>query len=133
MSNETISANFPGKRLGLPFSGTGSLAKMGRRVAALAIDWAVALLIANSFFKYDNTAIMVIFFGVNYLFEVTAQGTIGHRLLGMRLVRLDRSWVGFWRPMIRNLLLILVIPVAIWDADGRGLHDKAAGTILIRS
>jgi len=26
-----------------------------------------------------------------------------------------------------------VIPAVIWDADQRGLHDKAAGTVLIRA
>jgi len=25
-----------------------------------------------------------------------------------------------------------VIPAVIWDADQRGLHDKAAGTVLLR-
>ena len=133
VSNESSNVNWPGKRLGLPFSGTGSLAKMGRRVAALSIDWAIALFLAATFFKYDNTAILIVFVSLNYLFEVTTQGTIGHRLLGMRLTRTDGTWVGFWRPLLRNLLLLLVIPVAIWDADGRGLHDKASGTILVRS
>jgi uncharacterized RDD family membrane protein YckC len=133
VSNESSNTNWPGKRIGLPFSGTGSLAKMGRRVAALSIDWAIALFLAATFFKYDNTAILIVFVSLNYLFEVTTQGTIGHRLLGMRLTRTDGTWVGFWRPLLRNLLLLLVIPVAIWDADGRGLHDKASGTILVRS
>jgi len=133
VSSESSNINWPGKRIGLPFSGTGSLAKMGRRVAALSIDWAIALFLAATFFKYDNTAILIVFVSLNYLFEVTTQGTIGHRLLGMRLTRTDGTWVGFWRPLLRNLLLLLVIPVAIWDADGRGLHDRASGTILVRS
>jgi hypothetical protein len=38
-----------------------------------------------------------------------------------------------WRPIVRTLLLIVVIPAVVWDADQRGLHDKAAGTVLIRS
>jgi hypothetical protein len=28
---------------------------------------------------------------------------------------------------------VIVIPAVIWDADQRGLHDKAAGTVLIRA
>ncbi|MEY4301088.1 MAG: hypothetical protein RJA30_239, partial [Actinomycetota bacterium] len=39
---------------------------------------------------------------------------------------------GFYAATIRTLLLLLVIPVAIWDADSRGLHDKAAKTVLVR-
>ncbi|MEY4741422.1 MAG: hypothetical protein RL672_172, partial [Actinomycetota bacterium] len=27
--------------------------------------------------------------------------------------------------------ILLVIPAVIWDADNRGLHDKAAGTVLL--
>jgi hypothetical protein len=30
-------------------------------------------------------------------------------------------------------LLCIVIPAVIWDADHRGLHDKIAGTVLVRS
>ncbi|MGO9653847.1 MAG: RDD family protein, partial [Mycobacterium sp.] len=33
---------YPGERLGLPESGPGSLAPVGRRVAALTIDWLIA-------------------------------------------------------------------------------------------
>ena len=33
----------------------------------------------------------------------------------------------------RTALLIVVIPAVIWDADQRGLHDKAAGTVLVRA
>ncbi len=43
------------------------------------------------------------------------------------------GWVGLWRPVVRTVLLILVIPAVIFDADHRGLHDKAVGTVLIRS
>ena len=46
---------------------------------------------------------------------------------------IDGAWVGLWRPIVRTVLLVLVIPAVIWDADQRGLHDKAAGTVLVRS
>jgi uncharacterized RDD family membrane protein YckC len=29
-------------------------------------------------------------------------------------------------------LLLLLVPAVIWDRDGRGLHDKLAGTLLVR-
>ena len=29
---------------------------------------------------------------------------------------------------LRTALLLLLIPALIWDRDGRGLHDKVAGT-----
>jgi uncharacterized RDD family membrane protein YckC len=40
--------------------------------------------------------------------------------------------VGFARGAVRTALLCLVIPAVVWDADGRGLHDKAAGTVIVR-
>jgi hypothetical protein len=33
---------------------------------------------------------------------------------------------------VRTALLLLVIPAVVWDADGRGLHDRVAGTAIVR-
>jgi hypothetical protein len=35
--------------------------------------------------------------------------------------------------VIRTVLLCLVIPPVVYDADGRCLHDRAAGTIVLRT
>jgi uncharacterized RDD family membrane protein YckC len=127
----TSPQNWAGERLGLPKAGKGSLAKVPRRLLALAIDWGIAYLIAAAFFRSDATAIQIVFLLEQWLLVATAGFSIGHRLLGMRVVRLDGEWVGFWRSLIRAGLLILLIPAVIWDADNRGLHDKAAGTVLV--
>jgi uncharacterized RDD family membrane protein YckC len=124
--------SYPGQRLGRPEVGTGSIARLGRRVGALFIDYGAAYLISG-FFGWDPLAILAIFAIIQIVFLPTLQGSPGHRILGMRLVRLDGSWVGLWRPIVRTALLIVVIPAVIWDADQRGLHDKAAGTVLIRA
>jgi len=34
--------------------------------------------------------------------------------------------------LVRTLLLGLVIPAVVTDDDGRGLHDRAAGTVVVR-
>ena len=34
--------------------------------------------------------------------------------------------------LLRTGLLCLVIPAVIWDASGRGMHDVAAGTVILR-
>jgi hypothetical protein len=47
-------------------------------------------------------------------------------------VPLAGGYLGLWRPLVRTLLLCLGIPALIWDRDQRGLHDKAAGTVLVR-
>ncbi|MFE4466652.1 RDD family protein, partial [Oerskovia sp. NPDC056781] len=31
------------------------------------------------------------------------------------------------------VLLCLVVPAVVWDGDGRGMHDKAAGTVIVRA
>jgi len=123
--------DYPGERLRRPREGSGSIARIGRRIGALFIDYGAAYLISG-FFGWDALAILAIFAAIQLVFLPTLQGSPGHRLFGLRLVRLDGSWVGLWRPVLRTALLIIVIPAVIWDADQRGLHDKAAGTVLIR-
>jgi uncharacterized RDD family membrane protein YckC len=126
------SPDFPGERLGYPRAGTASVARLGRRVGALFIDYGAAYLISG-FFGWDPLAILAIFAAIQIVFIPTLQGSPGHRIFGLRLQRLDGGWVGLWRPVVRSLLLILVIPAVIWDPDQRGLHDKAVGTVLVRS
>jgi len=123
---------YPGERLGLPPDGAGSIARPGRRIGALAIDWACAIVVSVAFFSYDSLATLVIFAAVQIVFLPTLGGSPGHRLLGMRLQLVGGGWVGLWRPIVRTALLCLVIPAVIWDADQRGLHDKVAGTVLLR-
>lgn len=135
---------YPGQRLGLPESGSRSIARPGRRIGALVIDYVAATIIATGFLGYDQFALpteagltqfapMLVFAVLQILFIPTAGGSPGHRILGMRLVRLDGSWIGLWRPIVRTLLLVVVVPAVIWDTDQRGLHDKVIGTVLIRT
>lgn len=134
---------FPGKDLGLPFEGPGSIAKMGRRVVALFIDYTAASLIAAGFFGYrqfvDGQSVLtqfmplIIFAVINIVFIPTILGTPGHRIMQLKVMTVDGQWTGFLRPIIRTLLLVVVIPAVIWDQDRRGLHDKIAGTVLIRA
>jgi len=125
--------NWAGKRLGLPESGSGSLAKMGRRVLAICIDWAMALFIAFALFKSDNFATLAIFGIVQWLAVSTLGSSPGHRICGLQVRRLGGGYVGFWRGFVRAALLLLVLPAVIWDADNRGLHDKIAQTIIVRT
>lgn len=75
----------------------------------------------------------IVVFGVmQVIFIPTLGGSVGHRLVGLRVVPLTGGWVGLWRPLVRTVLLLLVIPVLVWDSDQRGFHDKIAGTVLIR-
>jgi uncharacterized RDD family membrane protein YckC len=58
--------------------------------------------------------------------------TPGMVLFGLRVVRLNgQSMVGVWRAAIRAVLVALIVPAVIWDADHRGLQDKAADTMVL--
>ena len=65
------------------------------------------------------------------LIAFTGSG-FGHLILGLRVVKVDGTHAGWWRPIIRTALLVLTIPALIWDSDQRGLHDVFAGTVLVR-
>ncbi|MGN8025922.1 RDD family protein [Microbacterium sp. 22242] len=139
-----LAQSYPGERLGLPQSGPGSVGRIGRRIAALVIDYAAASIIATAFLGFQQFALpkeagitqfapMIVFAILQILFIPTIGGSPGHRIVGMRLVMLNGTWVGLWRPIVRTLLLVLVIPAVIFDPDQRGLHDKAVGTVLVRA
>jgi uncharacterized RDD family membrane protein YckC len=126
-------SRYPGERLGLPEAGPRSVGRVGRRIAAIAIDWAIASLLSFAFFSYDSWATISIFAVLQIVFIPTLGGSVGHRALGRRVVAVRGGWVGVWRPIVRTLLLCIVIPALVWDSDQRGFHDKIAGTVLIRA
>jgi len=123
----------------MPQSGARSLARFGRRLAAVAIDWVISDVIAFGLLHYrlgegGNGPFkpLAVFVLMNLLLVGTLGSTIGHRLLGLRVVRLDGTAAGPIAAVIRTFLLALVIPAVIWDRDTRGFHDKLAGTVLVR-
>ncbi|AUZ36575.1 RDD family protein [Arthrobacter sp. PGP41] len=125
-------SKYPGERLGLPESGPGSIARAGRRIAAITIDWTVALLISNFAFAGDAWATLAIFAVEQTLLVGTLGYSIGHRAVGIHVVRAGGAAPGPLAALVRSLLLCLVIPAVIFDPDHRGLHDKAMNTLLVR-
>jgi uncharacterized RDD family membrane protein YckC len=58
--------------------------------------------------------------------------TLGQHLLGLRVVRVDRTAaVTPWRAIVRTALLVILIPAVIVDKDGRGMHDRVTDTAVI--
>ena len=127
-------SEWPGERLGLPESGPRSVARIGRRILAIIVDWALAALPAYLLIGGPDAAWwQVLVFGVmQIVFIPTIGGSLGHRICGMRVVPIAGGWVGPWRPVVRTVLLLLIVPLLVWDSDQRGFHDKIAGTVLIR-
>ncbi len=135
---------FPGNRLGLPADGPGSAAGWGRRILALLLDWFLAGLIASAITGKPiwaggndfGTAQLVTFFAMTAILTGLAGGTIGHRVCGLRVLSLKEgptgTQVGLLGGVIRAVLLCLVLPAVVYDRDRRGLHDRAANTIVVR-
>jgi uncharacterized RDD family membrane protein YckC len=125
---------YPGEHLGLPEQGPRSVAGMGRRLLALLLDWILCLLIARAFFlNSDVTVITLLIFAAEvYLLTALTGFTVGKRVFGIRVARLDGKPVGFLWALVRTVLLLAVVPPLITDRDLRGLHDRAANTIVLR-
>jgi uncharacterized RDD family membrane protein YckC len=136
--------DYPGKRFGLPMDGPGSSAPMGRRLVALLVDWVLCYVIASSIVGHNifavtdsryeaaQTAALLLFVLEVYLLTAISGLTVGKRLLGLRTVRTDGGRPGFKWAALRTLLLLCVIPACLSDRDLRGLHDRAADTIVVR-
>ncbi len=125
-------------------SGTVSLpgepGGVGRRLGALAIDWFASLLVAVLVFpqfaygSVESTfATMLVFFLEVTAFTWLIAGSFGQRILGIAVVRMNGSRLGLPRAALRTALLCLVIPAVVYDQYGRGLHDRAVGSMAIRT
>jgi uncharacterized RDD family membrane protein YckC len=123
---------YPGQRLGLPEQGPRSVAGLGRRLAALAIDWLLSMVIALAVFHSTQWWTLLIFAIQAYVLTALTGLTVGKRILGLRVARLDGRPVGFGWGLVRVILLLAVVPPLFTDHDRRGLHDRAANTVVIR-
>ncbi|TYB43642.1 RDD family protein [Actinomadura chibensis] len=128
----------PGARIGFPESGSGAVASYGRRLVALFVDWGLSMLVASLLARplgWDpaerSTWTLVVFAVQAWLLTAFLGVTIGKRLCGIRVARLDGRPVGLGWALARTFLLVLVIPALIWDRDYRGLHDRASNTAVV--
>ncbi|SNX57931.1 RDD family protein [Streptomyces sp. TLI_55] len=133
-----VDFGYRGQQLGLPEEGPGSVARPGRRLGALAVDWGMSILIASQLitqgYKAPATSnwALLVFFVMSVLTVATIGFTPGRRLFGLRVVEVTTGQVKPLRALLRSVLLCLAIPALIWDRDGRGLHDRLAGTVEVR-
>ena len=124
--------NWPGRRLGLPEKGKHSLAPAWRRLVGLLIDWFMCLAIANLFASSSPFLAPGIFALQHFLLVSTLGYTVGHRIVNIEVRRLDGYVPGLLKSLIRTTLVVLVIPALIFNRDSRGLHDLAAGTVILK-
>ncbi|GAA2901970.1 RDD family protein [Streptomyces mexicanus] len=137
MEDAGADLGYRGERLGLPEHGPGSIARPGRRLGAIAVDWCLCMLIAyglitHGYQQATGNWALLIFFVLGVLTVGTIGCTPGKRLFGLRVVALRTGGVQPWRALLRTVLLCIAVPALIWDRDGRGLHDRLAGTVEVR-
>ncbi|MEV6599301.1 RDD family protein [Actinoplanes sp. NPDC051346] len=114
---------------------TPAPADFGRRFAALIIDWALCLLVGSFYadprvVAWPPVLVLIVF---NALLIGLFGQTPGMALAGLRCVSIaDGGAIGVAKGLVRGLLLALLIPAVIMDADRRGLHDRAAGSIVVK-
>jgi uncharacterized RDD family membrane protein YckC len=129
----------PGEALGLPEDGPGSLAPMGRRLAALLVDWLIsyglaALVLGFGAISKETlpTAVLVIWLLLGVVSVRLFGFTPGQLALGLGVVTVDGRRVGIGPVVVRGLLIAIVIPPLFTDWDGRGLQDRVTGTAVVR-
>ncbi|MFF7774324.1 RDD family protein [Streptomyces tanashiensis] len=132
-----VDFGYRGQQLGLPEEGPGSIARPGRRLGALAVDWALCILIAyglitDGYNQATGNWALVILLVLSVLTVGTVGSTPGKRLFGLRVVSANGGRLGLFRVVLRSLLVCLAIPALIWDRDGRGLHDRLSGAVQVR-
>jgi uncharacterized RDD family membrane protein YckC len=129
-------ATYPGQELGLPEAGRGAVASMGRRLGAIFIDWLLCTFIVLALIRprtqADVEGLTLAVFAVQDMVLTALIGmTVGKRLFGIRVARLDGKIIGAW-AVLRTLLLLTVVAPLLTDRDLRGLHDRAANTVVVR-
>ncbi len=136
-----IDLGYRGERLGLPETGVGSVSGYGRRLGAIFIDWIACSLVAHLIFRdspYGSQGSglysLAVFFVVVSVFTLLGGASFGQRILGIRVITLTgKGYIDPLRAMLRTFLICIVIPAVIWDRDGRGLHDRAARTVVVKA
>lgn len=110
-----------------------------RRFGGLLVDWFIAQFIVVVVLRVDTTvggAVALVPVGVFALYTIllvslTGGATLGHRVFGMQVWKV-RSGAFPLQVVIRTLLLCLIVPAVLTSRDGRGFHDVAAGTRIVR-
>ena len=132
-----------GRRLGLPAEGPGSLAPFGARAGAFIVDIVLAALagglinvfVATPTDLQRNLAGSVAFAVLTVGSLVLTAQTPGMRLAGLRVrsLRQPGPALGLVTAALRTALLMTFLLALVVDRDGRGLHDRAARTVVVRA
>ena len=119
-------------------------ATLGRRLAAITIDWLASYAIAFAFFagggsfseRIEGTRFITpLIFVTEYAILIALTGaSFGHRIMRMKVVDFNHGGLpSFRQALIRTGLMALVITAITYDEDGRGIHERLSKTRLTRA
>jgi uncharacterized RDD family membrane protein YckC len=137
-SGQPVGPAYPGQRLGLPETGSGSVASWGRRIGALFIDWFASSFVAYVIVQATGTSLvqewvtLLVFFVEVTLFTGLVGGSFGQLALRVWIARVDGRPVTILDAMIRTFLICLVIPPVVFNPDRRGIHDLVVKTVALQ-
>jgi uncharacterized RDD family membrane protein YckC len=122
-----------------PESGVGAVAGIGARLLAFVVDSVVSVALALLVgFRPGHAgyglAVLAFFLALELLSVWVAGQTPGMRAAGVAVVRVadgGRQSLGW--IVVRTALLATVLPALIVDESGRAMHDRAAGTVMVRT
>lgn len=108
-----------------------------RRLTALMLDWLMCLAVASVATPkgsgLDHLMPLIIFFAEASILTALQGASAGQRILRMKIVRFnDGGPVTPLQALIRTTLLCLVVTAVTFDENGRGIHERASGTVLTR-
>ncbi|MDO5661274.1 MAG: RDD family protein [Brachybacterium sp.] len=121
-----------GSRLGLPPTGSGSVAGYGRRFGSVLGDWLLCRGVAFVAFADDPLMVLWLFIGLNLVMLTLVGTTISQYVLGLRVTPVVGRRPMVVRALVRTAMILLLLPVIFVDRDGRGLQDVLSGTATIR-
>jgi uncharacterized RDD family membrane protein YckC len=132
----------PGVRLGLPAEGSGSVASLGARLGGFCVDALLCVGVSLLFFgvpKPGDPPWSTVVFVVMYVVFTAAFGqTPGMRVARIRVRRVTGDVpLGLGRAVLRTFVLCLLVlcflvPALLTDRDSRGIHDRLAGSVVVR-
>ena len=117
---------------------------LGRRLAAITIDWLASYAIAFAFFagggSYSDRIVGTrlstpLIFVAEYAVLIALTGaSFGHRLLRLKVVDFSHGGLPTIRQaLIRTGLMVIIITAITYDEDGRGIHERFSQTKLERA
>jgi uncharacterized RDD family membrane protein YckC len=109
-------------------------ASLGRRFAALIVDWSLCVAVSNLFADpvRDGWPPVAVLIGEYAFFVGLFAQTPGMWLARIKCVSFSGGGrIGVMRALIRAVLLALVVPALVMDGLRRGLHDRAVDSIVV--